>query len=77
MKNCGESKVNVTTGTKLQAYSLTNKTKYSSLWLVAMVQEGLNPGIVSGDKIFLKKQKIETGKNFLSTEKQHSISFSR
>lgn len=31
-----------------------------------MVQEGLNPGIVSGDKIFLKKQKIETGKNFLS-----------
>lgn len=42
-----------------------------------MVQEGLNPGIVSGDKIFLKKQKIETGKNFLSTEKQHSISFSR
>jgi len=42
-----------------------------------MVQEVLNPDTVSGDRIFLKKQKIATGKNFLFTEKQHSINFSR
>lgn len=76
-----ESKVNLTNWVKIASLFLKNNNKKwkknSSLWLLAMVHEGLNSGIVSRDKIFLKKQKIATGKNFLSTEKQHSISFSR